>query len=877
MKDIANYKKAFEDAFGVSVERMEDVLVNQYKKEKRYERYMKSSKAEEVGELDVKDILYKSLSDPKLLMDTKFYNHQRFYNNSVAFSSNNLLVDEMDAIIAALEEEENINNKKNRETKHDLNATTITSSEEGKDIANYYPEPKLSYYYCFLYYIVCLNKSVLNTSEVEIDSDVHMNKIMFVLSNLVDCLKNCYKSKSGSIRLRNRSLHYLRVMSEYLLKKGKLNELDLKFLQLSVQLIAFVHLLLNSNMQKEKAFQAVAEYISIQCAKICTEQDDHESGIRFSVIALHTDDPKIRQDAFNIVGVCAIEKNQYQFAYNIYFSWIYKHVVGISEYVSISEGLLVKIDYALKSSLEQTWRDEEDKKVALMYGNFAYVCGMMYDKLKPSECKEKLQNMAKYYITLATQKCNEDRNYHCSAGTIFWDCGEYQKSIFHYKEYYDRAIKPSEKVDALRMLLTVYNNVLDDKIYEKYRQLAIEFLNIYKELSDDNDLNNIDEIINGRDLYYLLSKYSLLSDSNKNMMFSLLRIENDIRGIRDELRWKSHVLPHYDLHISMLTGEECNKLSIKNITFKMNEENGEKGENQANEIAYYTTFQNLQFLFEDHLLESGNEINCLTMMHMRYMNDPEEGLILLKNLEEYLPNPPEEIRNGFYDQKNVFVKSFTGLVDKLNMWTTYGSDISKGKDCNGCCVCIAPETFDRVINLQEKSSSKMSIKKEDDFHLYNVAYMVGDKIMVGGIENENVNEKYGQLTEHLSSLKKELQNASEKDLSIISNSLTRSLGEIMFLFKDSSYQLETESRLIITRDIKDRLDIHKTRQDLPKLYINPPFQVYPEKIILGPKTENAEYWIPYLQYELTRIGEKWDSGFDRKFNPVIRLSSINIR
>lgn len=480
MKDIAIYKKLFEDAFGVSVERMEDVLIDQYKSEKRYEQLMKSSNAEE--ELDVKDILYRFLSDPKLLMDTMLHNNKGFYNNSVAFNSNDLLDQEMEAIIAELEKEENANNKTKHETKHDLNVTTITSSEEGKEIANYYPEPKASDYYCLLYYIVCLNQSVLDNSEVEIDLDIMSKEMALITSNLFDCIKYCYKFKSGSSQLRNLSLLYLKAMSEYLLNKSKLNELDCRLLRLSVQLIAFVHLLLDSKIQKEKAFQTVAIDISIQCANICIEQDDHENGIHFSVIAFNTDDPNIRQDAFNIVGICAIEKNQYQFAYNIYFSWINKLTVDLSKYISISEALLKKIDFALQSDIEQIWRDKEDKKVALMYGNFAYVCEIMYDKLKPSECKEKLQNMAKYYITLATQKDNGNRNYHCSAGTIFWDCGEYKQSILHYKKYYDNAINSSEKVDALRLMLTVYNNILNANNYKDYRNLAIEFLNSYKVL-----------------------------------------------------------------------------------------------------------------------------------------------------------------------------------------------------------------------------------------------------------------------------------------------------------------------------------------------------------------------------------------------------------
>ena len=259
------------------------------------------------------------------------------------------------------------------------------------------------------------------------------------------------------------------------------------------------------------------------------------------------------------------------------------------------------------------------------------------------------------------------------------------------------------------------------------------------------------------------------------------------------------------------------------------------------------------------------------------MNDPEEGLILLQKFRDFLPKPPEHLRNELYDQKFVFIKSFTGLIDQLNMWTTYGSDIERGSDCNGCCVCIAPETFDTVTNTQNKSAAQLSFHSDDDFHLYSVAYIDGEKIFVNGNRNLFLEKRYKRLKSLLSNLSKGLRGAPDTDINIISNCLVRLLEKPMFLFKDISYHLEVERRLIITRDVKDRFEIKKTAQEPPKLYINPAFQVYPEKIILGPKLDTPDYWIPHLQYELSKISEKWLFGSKRAFKPIVRISRINIR
>ena len=103
---------------------------------------------------------------------------------------------------------------------------------------------------------------------------------------------------------------------------------------------------------------------------------------------------------------------------------------------------------------------------------------------------------------------------------------------------------------------------------------------------------------------------------------------------------------------------------------------------------------------------------------------------------------PNELRDTLYDQKYVFLKSFTGIVDQLNMWTMYGSDRESGKDCNGCCVCLKPETFGPASNYCNKLDSSKSSHTEDDFNLYNVAYIGKQGIMFKGQFDARLNNKF---------------------------------------------------------------------------------------------------------------------------------------
>ena len=79
------------------------------------------------------------------------------------------------------------------------------------------------------------------------------------------------------------------------------------------------------------------------------------------------------------------------------------------------------------------WRKKHASKVALIYGNFSYVCGTMYDNIEDSITKRRLIQLAEFYIKRAIELDPQSNSYYCSAGTIYSDMKNHQKALFSCK------------------------------------------------------------------------------------------------------------------------------------------------------------------------------------------------------------------------------------------------------------------------------------------------------------------------------------------------------------------------------------------------------------------------------------------------------------
>ncbi len=869
------FEDKFKAAFGIDFEEFLTGLSYQRRLEK--ERLSKESvPSNEITKTydSGKELLYKFICDPSRLEKWRvphLFNIDELVQKSD--SENNGLVTYKNRLAAFFREHVK-SEKKNNEPEGVLQSLRY--------------ERSFSKYYKLLVNIEQLYKYIENPGSSKIIDivEVYDPTLFFFLRSTELYINNrsqgnCLDSEKPNIS------KYLNGICWEFMRMDDVTRENRNYLFLSIQLCVFVRLIVEDNVHIKKGsiFCHVALELATECANYCYNRDDYKNGIRFSLKALNISSPKERQDAFNTLGLCLINSNQYQFAYDTYLSWINKSAIGYLQ-KQISD-ILPELHKMLQSNEEESWRNDNKNEVAVMYGNFSYVCATMHDLLRTSWKKDKLYCLAEYYINMATIYDEKSSVYQCSYGTLCAMEGREDEAISKYQKYLENSLnnplnnsrKIYDVVCARRSLITEYKGSFDKINNEDYDKLCDDFIESYNELSTYTGSLAKSELTQGRDLFYILSECSSLSDKTKELKYVLLKIYYLKNRMLENLRWNVYIQRDYDLQLDSLTKEALKEFGDVIGNGDSSGDTSEKNNENLKKIAYYAKLSDLQYIFKPQPQKNGVDTNCLTMMHARYMNDPEEGLILLQKLQDYLLKTPENMRDELYDQKYVFLKSFTGLIDQLNMWTTYASDRSNGSDCNGCCIIIAPETFDVVVNSEYDSLVKTSINESDDYRLYHIAYFDGDKIVVDGEENKKLGNQFIELKDLLTEIKNTLESEgeNESDRNIINNCLVCILEKLMFLFKDISYSLERESRLILTRDINAGPEIHKTETEPPKLLIYPPFQIYPEKIILGPKTENTDYWIPYLQYELSKIGEKWPFGSDRVFRPTVRASRINIR
>ena len=883
--------------FSMSNDEVEDELVYLYGLELKKETNVAEEKIESGN---FYEILYNTFSDDNYILNwcsTETYNIDR-------------LLAKIDAKLAQLEDDEKTINeysdKSNDNNQGELEYfddniydwEVFKSHIPKEDFSDYY---KLFFAIAFLYRIANqfeINKYDQNSISLIINAMLNYRFNSFegelIVNEIVNFLINgkneTYSSFKRFDTIKHKSKNLLTKTIKNIFKNNQFLNADKKLLLLGIQLHTFVQMFFDKSIEKKQAFQNTLSDVSLVCADLCRKEDNFEYGSKFASLAFLSSEVEIRWDAYNVSALCAIEGNKHQLAYDIYFSWINQiFLESLPFALGLKDDFALEADIKIRNNTERTWRKKHSSKVALIYGNFSYVCAMMYDTIEDSITKRRLIQLAEFYIKRAITLEPKANSYYCSAGTIYSNMKKHQKALECYRRYTDLCVTPFDKLQALRHQILVYIDLIldseeDSYFLKSFDNITSEYCKQYNLCLQHSESKKIqEELTLGRDIYFLVSECEKISNDIKNLKILMFQIKAITNNILNKLKQVSYANIKFELNIDRLS--EDVKLILKEIntsTFRTSKKRHNRLGTKT--IAYYTSLKNLNHLLEEIPLGNNPEkkINSFTMMHAKYMNDPEEGLVLLRKLKEVLPEKPEHLRNELYDQKFVFIKSFTELIDQLNMWTMYGSDISLGNDCNGCCVCIAKETFDMMtgdalLGINQDRSAKLNSRFEDDFHLYRIAYMDEKNIYVNNKKDSEIKKSYNQLENLLKKLQQSQKTFSIEDSEIITNCIVRLLGGIMFLFKDFSYYTEGESRLIITRDINDYDEIKTTVQTPPKLFINPPYQVYPEKIILGPKVEDVDYWMPHLQYELSKIRTKWLCNQNKDYKPVVRSSNINIR
>lgn len=243
-------------------------------------------------------------------------------------------------------------------------------------------------------------------------------------------------------------------------------------------------------------------------------------------------------------------------------------------------------------------------------------------------------------------------------------------------------------------------------------------------------------------------------------------------------------------------------------------------------------------------------------MHLSYMNDPNEGQTLRKALA------------GRYDTEKkgrkqlnvpyVFVKCFSPRIDYLPMWEMYGDH------ARGCCL---------VINwVLSKPNAKY-----DDPTLYRVCYLrkTDGRYRADPSDNQGFSDSPEIVQKGCTRI-----NAHLDELAQIADRLPQSLlhyfddilDKVRYLFKDSSYSYEQELRVIYQTKENILHTEPKNPEDKPWLFVQTPFPLQLDEVILGPKFPDVSTRVPYLQEQIDQMCEKTDTEM-----PRITLSEIDYR
>ncbi len=740
------------------------------------------------------------------------------------------------------------------------------------------------------------------------------------------------KTSDDEIRLTKRIFLSMKDKMQHQLQRYVSRDINLnKFTLIEVvkihiyaQIISFVNLCTNITPgDGENDYQEAVYYIAFYLLSSYVDKKIPLSseGAFYGNDAIKVGNITDQQEAFNNYGICAIEEGDKQLAFDIYYTWVNKVKVGQLRDISLPNFNTGKGNYNYRC---------DHNLDAIIFNNFAYVCSEI------ALCYDYDDNRRKEFYDLAKEGMEKAigfegyiEPFYCTYGDILCENAEleednYRKAMEQYEKYKEHS-SGVEEVEALRSEMSTLLRFLmakymvsDEKEictirkgYRKYYNVFWEKLDEYQKQAQECFKDSNEDSTNERELWKEWeSTFHIMYDIKRcvgdpniyqDLFLLLLMIQETANSIKYELRWKDYNSDTFSIH---------NGIENKNST----DENGNTN-NDSKVIGYYTTLRTVSYLFDEMIqdtedcaphpkdADSTDEgINCMTVMHASYMNDPYEGLALLNELNIEInrnienknnkkgntkidniiwQNDVKTFRGKIYEKNFVFLKAFTDREDYLLMWNRYASDASvNGQDSNGCFVELDNKSFGMSVSTNDVTNHGDSkiyqtgrtepfVKKkgrpEDDYNLYRVVY-VSENGHIDKEKNPKISQQVGEYYDLLKTLVCELnrylceidaRNIRDDDracvVDYVTDFLQQALRFIIFLFKEDDYSDEQESRIVFTRDVSQQKLIRLIPGNPSKLCINPYFQIYIKKIIFGPNVRKVEEWQPYFQYQINNM------------------------
>ena len=261
------------------------------------------------------------------------------------------------------------------------------------------------------------------------------------------------------------------------------------------------------------------------------------------------------------------------------------------------------------------------------------------------------------------------------------------------------------------------------------------------------------------------------------------------------------------------------------------------------EVAHYTSLHALKNLSKSR--------NCFRLYNADYMNDPEEGQVFFKimndyqiNIEKFYKYEARSYRSPAYIGSFVRLEEGNGQKDRLFLWRTYGKHDNE-EAAGSCLIFNSEQCFAKYVTY--KSSLVEEHSNKENFALHEIHY------------REEPNEKLEKGLEKLAGQLRDMDVFIETvDAKEIKDALRQFVCELLdsirFLFKEKHYREEKEVRVIkFHYDEEDEASASKIDVDVenipPRFYTKAPESVRFSEVILGPKTRNVQEWGQWVKGE----------------------------
>ena len=309
---------------------------------------------------------------------------------------------------------------------------------------------------------------------------------------------------------------------------------------------------------------------------------------------------------------------------------------------------------------------------------------------------------------------------------------------------------------------------------------------------------------------------------------------------------------------------------LRRVVLEVKLEHQLQSSDTSGEVAHFTTFEALHSMLPreiDRFDQTRREqANLLRLYNLAYVNDPQEGQMLLSNkaaetdlIDEFFSKSPLTNLQGEHWLSHeplplsglafsVYVGSFTLESDRLDLWRAYG------RDGEGFCIVTPVGAFTDLNSHMVQGFAGLAATDQSNWQvpmtLYRVLY-----------EEQDIIKTIGRIKPHLTSIRDNRERITssrehKRTLSEHINLTVRAiLSDILYLYKNEEYKRENEVRMLAPCAITAP-SVNADEQNPAKLFVkSKPFLFKPgSRIILGPRVKEPDAVRLELRHRLDRNG-----------------------